>query len=569
MTPGNDETGWGPFISIIKSYLAERAIEERLAEVEERMITKEEIDALDISNANITIPGTGETFDLATILEMHDISIAEFKERLEKFADRDWVTDYVNSFGFLQLADFRTRMLATGFPLGDYADERLQEWLTISPEERERKLTPFGMGLVPRGDIGRAGIDIEPGEPITPPGIPIREQVGTNRTNIKDLKGEFETIEDAMSSHRARLDAVEADIMGLIAGMPVVDIPTAGEILTSILPLDIELHGETKPFRTWLENFHTLMITNFNQIQQNIEDISTTYGITVDNRKLIDDHWGDWQEWKDVVTEAKTYMGDAKFLTRLKDIGGYPDSVISEYTDPITGIIKRPYTNALAGWNAVDIIRNGRDTEIRLDDIQKQIDEIKGYEVVLGPGDYDGIVDHLKARSWDIGGERKLFQTWLEEFNSRTIGNGGFIEEIKDSIGVLDGKFGDLDGRVQDIANCFKGDTAFKNLMDEFSLRLSSIDSTFEEVVGRMDIMADEIQDVLDDAGKLDTGAISVKTWVSNLMKALRNAFRKESGTSANLSIEFEIIREHIGYMKEKVDDFRACGQDHLGWSPS
>jgi len=120
----------------------------------------------------------------------------------------------------------------------------------------------------------------------------------------------------------------------------------------------------------------------------------------------------------------------------------------------------------LAGQNAVDIIRNGRDSEIRLDDIQAQINEIKDFEPVLGIGDYDGIVDHLKARPWDIGGERKLFQTWLEEFNSRTIFNGDIIgltetEGLRGRVGVLDGQLGDLNGRVQDIANCFKGDTAF------------------------------------------------------------------------------------------------------------
>lgn len=573
----DEETGYGYPVArnIVEKILTEMEIVQRIQQNESDIsalfrlgLTPEQVDVLDISKANIVIPGTREQFDLDRILEMHDIGISELKAA--DLAPRNWVGTYVNGFGFLKATDFKSKMLTTEFEVGDYAPQILQQWLTMPPERGEVLLTPEGRDRLEVSPLGPGMLgDLGIGEVAIvrpPPGIPLKEQIGTNIEDIGSLKDQTGKAKTDIIDLDVRMDAAEADIEGIIGEIPVMGMPSAREILTSVLPLSIGLRtGGTESFQNWLETFNTRTIENHRNTGNNTRMMDQNFNLIIGNREMLDDHIEKNQITFDnfiapsanFVNNFETYIAkdfQVNFLGLAAPQGTIPYHLFTEYTDPISGEYKRSVLRFQVADNVRRLLRFESDTNTRLEDIQKDVDDIKGFEPVLGIADYDSIVDHLKAREWDIGGQRAIFQAWLEEFNSRTLGNGQLIGEVTDRVGTLEGGLGDYD-------SCFRGDAAFMGFLDELSLGLGGITDDLDSLTVRMNTMADEIQAVMDDTGG------SFPTRFNNFMKAVRNAFRTGSGTQTDMSVEFTSIRDKFENIKRKTDSLKKCMASNLSRS--
>ena len=562
--------------NIVEKIIADMEIMQRIQQNETDIstlfrlgLTPEQIDVLDISKANIVIPGTREEFDLDRILEMHDIGISELKAA--DLAPKNWVSTYVNGFAFLKSVDFESRMLATELALGDYAPQTIQQWLTMPPERGEVLLTPDGRDRLEVSPIGPAMLgDLGLGEPARvtiPPGIPLREQIGTNIEDIDGLKDQTGIAKSNIIDLDVRLDAAEDDIKGIVGKVPVMGMPSASEVLTSVLPIGIRLRtGGAETFQNWLETFNTRTIENQRNTGNNTRMMDQNFGLIVGNREVLDKHISDNQfTFDNFIAPSANFVNNfesfiakdfkVNFLGLAAPQGTIPYHLFTEYTDPISGEYKRSVVRFQVADNVKRLRRFESDTGIRLDDMQMDIEAIKGYKPVLGVADYDSIVDHLKAREWDIGGQRALFQAWLEELNSRTLGNGQLIGEVTDRVGTLEFGLGDYD-------SCFRGDGAFKGFIDELSSSLGGITDDFDNLTVRMDTMADEIQAVMDDTGG------SIPTRFNNFMKAVRNAFRSGSGTQTDMSVEFTNIRDKFENIRTKTEDLKKCMASNLSRSP-
>lgn len=600
---------------IVDKVLAEQEFLQRLQHLEEHTITLEQLAVLDISMADVRLP-TGEKFDLAEILDIHDRGISELKALNP--APKLWVRRYINNLGVVTSLNFKDKMLSTRFPVGDQPDRALQDWLTVPPEEPvtiQRMAhgfqivpSPVGftgptgarptgqvglVGPVPGDGIGDMGIVTPPPSPV-PTGRPVRDQVVTNIQNVKTLEQRTDSLDQGIIDHGARLNAVEGDIEGLIAGMPVVGLPTASEILLSILPLDftrnVTFQGlVSQSLEAWLKSFPTYTEIHDLVIADYTDKINRNRGDIADNKREID--YLEDQVFGPIMESAGRgdYFASNFYRFIHQDFTVTPDSrnpmrtipwyLSTEWIDPITGQLKWNKVREQTGENAVDLRSLEADTNTRLVSLEDDVRDIIGDRAVLGIEDYNSIVDHLRARQWPIGDETLLFQTWMEQFNSRTLGNRQLLDN-------LDLDLDDLRQGVGDYDLGLKGDFEFRGFMQAMKDEMAGMKDAFKTISEDVKNFRPEFKKIVDEMNEGFVFPMSIDTFAEILGMAFDRLMSggimeyEKGGVEAFGFYEFTGLKNAFGStdseglrgssnaMSGSADSFGDYGERDLDWSP-